>query len=119
MAEEYRKDPYGFTAWLGKRLGNEARTAEEESEAVKAICDVLDSLGVWHWHVRHGSERPAGVPDVVGIYQGRLVAIKVKRPEQNVTATWKTILANIRDRGGIAFVAEDPNDVLENLNIGL
>lgn len=58
-----------------------------------------------------------GVADILGIYNGKLLAIEVKRPGQKPTELQDVFLARIKEHGGIAFVATSIKDVAKRLNL--
>jgi len=61
----------------------------------------------------------AGIADLIGVYNGRFVAIEVKLPENKKGATklqtW--FLDKVNDCGGHAFIATKLADVLLRLEI--
>jgi len=59
----------------------------------------------------------AGLPDIIGCVQGRFIGIEVKRPERidRVTPLQQAILDEITRNGGLAFVASDPQSVIEKI----
>lgn len=48
-----------------------------------------------------------GIPDIIGVINGRFVAIECKAPgkENNVTANQQATIDKINESGGVAFVA--------------
>jgi hypothetical protein len=57
----------------------------------------------------------AGIPDLIGVIQGRFVAIEVKRPGQTKSRPLQAVLIGILKRcGAVAGVAQSVEDV-ENL----
>lgn len=60
---------------------------------------------------------PKGVADILGCYQGRMIAIEVKTPRGVVKPEQEAFLKNVRAEGGIAFVARSVEDVIEGLRL--
>lgn len=52
-----------------------------------------------------------GSSDLIGIYQGRFVAIEVKRPGKNPTTEQENFINMVRKLGGIAGICTCPEDV--------
>lgn len=58
-----------------------------------------------------------GIPDILGIWQGRMLGIEVKRPSGKVSPEQEAFMLRINEAGGLAFVAHSVKDVIENLGI--
>lgn len=56
-----------------------------------------------------------GVSDILGIYQGRMLAIEVKSAVGKLTPEQREFLQEVSERGGIAFMARSVNDVIFEL----
>ena len=56
-----------------------------------------------------------GVADIIGIIQGRFLAIEVKTPAGSLTPEQRIFLAKINEEGGIGFVARSVEQAAENL----
>ena len=57
-----------------------------------------------------------GVSDILGIYQGRMLAVEVKRPQNKERPDHQTHFINMINRhGGIAFFATSVDDVIKGL----
>ena len=96
-------------------VGNKKLT---EKDITKAIRDLLKALGIWHWKQWQGSmSQPKGVSDILGIYQGRMVAIEVKRPGRKPTPQQQAFLDRVKREGGIAFWADSVEAVMEGLKL--
>ena len=54
-----------------------------------------------------------GVSDILGIYNGRLLAIEVKKPGGRLTKEQKDFIDRVNKLGGIAGVARSVDDVRE------
>lgn len=55
---------------------------------------------------------PAGFPDLVGLYQGRFVAIEVKSRRGVVSEAQRRFLASVQEIGGLAGVARSVVDAI-------
>lgn len=58
-----------------------------------------------------------GIPDIICVIRGRMVAIECKAPgkEKNVTANQQATIDRINEAGGLAFVASDTDTVIKRL----
>lgn len=89
-----------------------------EADITKAIRQLLNTLGIWHWKQWQGPmSQPKGVSDLLGCYKGRMVAIEIKRPGRKPTPHQERFLAQVRNEGGIAFWADSLDTVIEQLGL--
>lgn len=89
-----------------------------ESSLVKRIKKKLQTeIHGLYVKIHGGPFQTAGLPDLIGCVRGRFVGIEVKCPgkEKNLTPRQALILQSIRDAGGIAFVATDPQEAVNKL----
>lgn len=83
-----------------------------ERSITDKILRWLSTLSEW-WGVKilGGGAQTRGVPDVVGCYRGRLVALEVKRPQVGrLTALQAKRIEDIRRAGGVAEVVTSVDD---------
>lgn len=61
-----------------------------------------------------------GIPDIVGCYRGRFVAVEVKNPENDRTCTklQRKNLREIRTASGLSLVVRDPDTMVQALRPG-
>lgn len=86
-----------------------------EASTVRAIKAYLDEIGAFHFKV-HGSEfQQAGLPDIIGSYQGRFFGFEVKNEKGKATKLQLCTLAEIQGAGGIAAVVRSVDDVRRQL----
>ncbi len=89
-----------------------------EADITKQIRDVLDLKGIWHWKQWQGPmSEPKGVSDILGCFEGKLLAIEVKVPGRYLTSDQVIFIDNVNTAGGIGFVAYSVEDVIEKLGI--
>lgn len=87
-----------------------------ESRIVKTIRSHLEARGWLTWKNHGGSHSGnAGIPDVMAVRDGRLLAIEVKRPGGNPTLLQERWLAKLRGKGAVAIVATGWVDVESQL----
>lgn len=53
----------------------------------------------------------AGIPDILGLYQGRFIGIEIKKPGERPTPLQARIISKINKCGGIAFWIDDPKQI--------
>lgn len=84
----------------------------KEKAITQAIRGLLRSLNIFHWKEHGGLGSAPGVPDIVGCYQGRMLAIEVKTDRGRVSEHQQRFIDNINAAGGLAFVARSVDDVI-------
>lgn len=62
---------------------------------------------------------PKGISDILGIHKGRLLAIEVKRPGGKPTTDQVAFIDRVNEEGGIGFVADNVDEVVERLELGV
>jgi Holliday junction resolvase len=88
-----------------------------EKEITASIRSYLKAFKVFHWKVWQGLGSTPGVPDIIGIYRGKFLAIEVKTERGKLSPHQERFIQNINDAGGIAFVARSVDDVIEKLEL--
>lgn len=76
---------------------------------------VETSTGIWdgkknRFRARTGTGMRCGVADIVGIWQGRGIALEIKTPKGRLTDSQKIFLSDFRKRGGISVVLKSIED---------
>ncbi len=82
-----------------------------ESSIVKGILKYLNNLPECYAIKTRGDYHQAGQPDILGSWQGRSLALEVKRPGGRVTQLQLAILAKWRQAGAVAGVVYGVEDV--------
>jgi Holliday junction resolvase len=77
----------------------------KEKDIVNRIKVHMTKRGAWVIKT-HGSPHLAGIPDILACYEGRFMALEVKRPETRNTVTERQarFLQDITEAGGITAV---------------
>ncbi len=90
----------------------------KEADLTRLIIKALREHGGW-WVKIHGSAYMAGIPDILGCYEGRFVAIEVKRPDTSygVTPRQQLNLDRIAAAGGLSGVATSVAEALLLLGV--
>lgn len=91
---------------------------QSERDITRAIRDVLRAAQVWHWKVHQGLGSTPGVSDIIGIHEGRLLAIEVKTSTGRLSGHQQAFIDRVNKEGGIGFVARSPDDVIRELGLG-
>ena len=86
-----------------------------EKEITAAIRGYLRTVGIFHWKVMQGLGCEKGVPDILGLYKGKMLVIEVKGPRGKLNRNQELFIDRINREGGIAFVARSVADVLKEL----
>ena len=90
---------------------------QSEAEITKSIRYLLKSQGIWHFKNFGGPMSVKGLPDLIGCFGGRFLAIEVKRKSGKVSPEQEVMIDRINRAGGLAFVARDLETVIEQLGI--
>jgi Holliday junction resolvase len=88
-----------------------------EKEITYSIRSLLKQFGIFHFKHFGGLYAAKGVPDILGVYQGRFLGIEVKTDNGKVSQEQERFIQNINDAGGIAFVARSIDDVIAKLGL--
>ena len=84
-----------------------ARTPEG---VVKAkLKKILDEMGIWHFSPFQAGMGRAGIPDIIGCYNGLFVAFECKANGNKPTALQEREINAIRTAKGLAFVVDENN----------
>jgi len=88
-----------------------------EAQLTRAIRQLLNSVGIFHWKAWGGPMSTPGVPDIIGCFKGRMIGIEIKSEKGVVSEYQKEFIENINRAGGLAFVARSLEDVIEGLGL--
>lgn len=81
-----------------------------EGRVKSAIKKYLKTVpDCWFFMPMGGPYTTHGIPDIVGMVRGRFFAIECKAPgkEKNTTENQDRVISEMRECGGVAFVASD------------
>lgn len=80
-----------------------------EAKVKAAVKKLLDDMGIYHFSpVQNGMGR-AGIPDIIGCYNGRFLGIECKAGKGKTTALQDLELEKIRQAKGFAYVVNETN----------
>ena len=94
---------------------------QRESRLSRDIMNkVLRPSGVFCFKVWGSEHMMAGLPDIIGCYKGRFIALETKMPDKrnNTSARQDLVMGRIRDAGGVAEVVcgvKEVKSLLESL----
>jgi len=84
-----------------------------ETLIVKAILTTARGVpGIWIEKIHGGPYQSAGIPDLLGSYEGSFFGVEVKVPGQNTTALQALTIRRIIAAGGRAGVATNVDEAL-------
>ena len=87
-----------------------------EKDITRWIRHFLKLNDIYHWkHWQGGFTAQNGVSDILGLVNGRFLAIEVKKPGGKLSKKQIEFIEQIRKHGGIAFKAESVKDVIKYL----
>lgn len=86
-----------------------------EKEITHEIREYLNVRHIFHWKQWQGLGSAHGVPDLIGIYRTRFLAIEVKTAKGILSEKQTEFLNRINHEAGIGFVARSVEDVISHL----
>lgn len=96
-----------------------------EKDIQKDILDYLRYRGIFCWKQNNaGIRKPdggyiptglRGVSDILGIFNGKFLAIEVKQPGNSLSTQQSDFLSMVNEKGGIGFVAYSIDDIDKHL----
>jgi len=105
-----------------------ARKSTPEGLIQASILRWLKHHDIFHWRsnntgvwdptrklFRKSPNTMKGVSDILGVFQGRLLAIEVKSAKGRISPEQEQFLSQINQEGGVAFVARSIQDVEDYL----
>ena len=78
-----------------------------EGKVKAAVRKVLDRLGIYYFMPPGMGLGRSGIPDIIGCYKGRFVAIECKAGKGKTTALQERELIAICNAGGFTFVVNE------------
>lgn len=88
-----------------------------EAALTRSIRQVLKTLGIFHWKQHQGLGSTPGVPDIIGIWNGKMLGIEIKTARGKVSERQQAFIDRINSAGGLAFVARSVEDVIKGLGV--
>lgn len=88
--------------------------SKPETKVVEKCMALLKKEYPGFYFKSHGGlYQVAGLPDIIGVYEGRFLGIEIKCPgkEGTLTDLQKKTLDKIRRAGGVAFMATSPQQI--------
>ena len=80
-----------------------------EGKVKKRVKDELDKMGVYHFSPMQNGMGRAGIPDIIGCFDGQFIAIECKAGKGTTTALQERELTRIQNAGGYALVVNEHN----------
>ena len=90
--------------------------SQPEARLSRKIMEAMRKQGAWVYKVWGNEKTPAGIPDIVGTYQGLFVAVETKMPGGRVSDIQVHRIKTIRAHGGLVCVARNVETALEMLS---
>ena len=93
--------------------------SQRESKLSRSIMARMKLHGVFCFKIWGSEHMMAGLPDIIGCYEGRFFGFEVKLPEnrKGTSARQDYVIGLIQDAGGLAKVICTPSEALEALGI--
>jgi Holliday junction resolvase len=80
-----------------------------EAKVKKRVKEELDKMGVYHFSPMQNGMGRAGIPDIIGCFDGQFIAIECKAGKGTTTALQERELTRIQNAGGYALVVNETN----------
>lgn len=87
-----------------------------EKNIENQIKKYLKSIGAYYVKYFGNSYSQVGVPDLLVCYKGRFIGIEVKNEKGKTSPLQDINIQQIKDAGGISFVARSLEDVKKELD---
>ena len=89
----------------------------ESSLVDKMMTFLSNNYPGFYFNCHGGMYQMTGLPDIIGIYNGRMIAIEAKMPgkENELTKKQKLVIRRINLYGGVAFMATSVNQIKQKL----
>lgn len=99
----------GTTSKSSEKFKDNHMAMTPEAKVKKQVRAMLDDLGIYNFMPPANGYGRAGIPDIIGCYNGRFIAIECKAGKGTTTALQERELSRIREARGFAYVANEHN----------
>ncbi len=89
----------------------------KEKNITRAIMKRLRSEGAWIMKVHGSAYQTAGIPDIIGCYNGRMFAIEVKAPGKRPTLLQQETMMDLVRHGAAVGVATSVDEAMNIFDI--
>lgn len=100
-----------------KRRYKERKQKTPEALVKQAIKDLAPHIGLRIWSILGGLGQTPGIPDFLGIFKGRPVAIEAKAGKNRLSKDQVLFKEEWERHGGIFIEAHSPDDVVKGLGL--
>jgi Holliday junction resolvase len=80
-----------------------------EGKVKNSVRKILTRLGIYHFMPPGMGLGRSGIPDIIGCYNGRFIAIECKAGKGKATALQERELIAICNAGGFTYIAREDN----------
>ncbi len=105
-----------------------AKPRMNEAGLTNQVRDILRACQIWHWKNWSGPMTyPKGISDILGIHEGKFLAIELKIPGWKPPAPGmkaykhfkeqEDFIFHVNENGGIGFFAQSAEEVIEKLEL--
>ncbi|ANA85741.1 endonuclease [Gordonia phage Cozz] len=89
--------------------------SQPEARLGRQIRKALEERGAFMFKIHGGPTMMAGLPDLIGVWHGRFIAVEVKMPGNGPSKIQERVMDRIRQAGGRVVVAHSVPEALEVL----
>lgn len=90
--------------------------SQGEAKLSRKIIQALREHNVWCYKVWGNQMTPAGIPDIVGVFEGQFLGIETKMPGGKLSDIQKYRINEMRKAGAVITVARSVEEALELVN---
>lgn len=90
----------------------------KEKDIQKKIMQYLKTVDGYFFKIAQGPYSMIGIADIIGVYEGRFIALEVKAEKGKLTVLQDRFLRKVRSCRGVADVVrsvDDVRDVIEGI----
>lgn len=90
--------------------------AQPEARLSRKIMEALRARGAFVFKVWGSEHMMAGLPDIIGCYRGRFIAVETKMPGGRLSQRQVYVIAKLRAAGARVVVAQSVSEALRVLD---
>lgn len=90
--------------------------AQPETRLSRTIMAALRQRGAFVFKIWGNEKMMSGLPDIIGCYRGRFIAVESKMPGNTTSTRQKYVIAKLREAGARVVVAQSVAEALQVLD---
>lgn len=90
--------------------------SQPEARLSRSIMNALRQRGAFVFKIWGNEHMLVGLPDIIGCYRGRFIAVETKMPGGTTSRRQDYVIGKIRQAGGTVVVAQNVAEALRTLD---